>query len=175
MRPLLPRLSVVLPALLLLAACGATPEQRTARTLNQRLDTGLAKDVAANKVFLRATPNGAQVTLLDASATPGGFAVSDPNEDSVRASVVEALLDPSLMRISVADTSFLPPDQQAERVANLEDYVRTMALGNVLRQASAAQPAPAAPPGLMLTITVACPHRNGGPGYGDGKRHPGCF
>jgi hypothetical protein len=176
MPPLLPRLAVVLPALLLLAACGpAREQQRTARLLNDRLDMRLSSDVAANRAFLCPAPDGAQVTLLDASPSPGGPAVSDPNDGSVRAGVIEALLDPSLMRISVADTSSLPPEQKAERIANLEDYFRAMALGDVLRPGDAAQPPAAGPPGLTLTISVACPHRRDGSGYGDGKRKPGCF
>ena len=55
--------------------------------------------------------------------------------------MIEALLDPSLMRVAVADTSTLPADQRDTRIRNVEDYFTDNGLGFVLVPAEAAPPA----------------------------------
>ena len=169
------RLLVLLAPLLFLVACGPTREQATARLLNQRLQEQLGADVAANHVALEPLPAGAKVTFLDTSSTPGGLQASDPGIGSVRASTLEALLDPSLMRISVTDTSALPPEQKAERTSNLTQYIQSMQLGSTLQPAEPPEAQPSGPIGMRLTISVQCPNRNDGSGYDSGIRKPGCF
>ena len=169
------RFLVVFALLLFLGGCGPTREQATAGLLNQRLQEQLGADVTANRVALETLPTGARVTFLDTSPTPGGLQVSDPGVGSVRASVIEALLDPSLMRIGVTDTSALSPDQKAARISNLTQYIQSMQLGSTLQPGEppgAQQPGPA---GMTLTINVQCPYRNDGSGYDSGVRKPACF
>ena len=168
-------LLVLLAPLLCLAACGPDRERATAGFLNQRLQEQLDTDVKANRVALEALPTGARVTFLDTSPTVGGPQVSDPGVGSVRASVIEALLDPSLMRIGVTDTSALSPDQKAARVGNLTQYIQSMQLGSTLQPAEPAEAQRPGPAGMLLTINVQCPHRNDGSGYDSGVRKPGCF
>ncbi len=171
------RLVVLLAPLLCLAACGPTREQATAGLLNQRLQEQLDADVKGNRVALETLPTGARVTFLDTSSTPGGLQDPDPSLGSTRASVIEALLDPSLMRIGVTDTSVLPPDEKAARTRDLTQYIQSMQLGSTLQPAESpeAQPSGPGPAGMRLTINVQCPHRNDGSGYDSGVRKPACF
>ena len=169
------RLLVLSVPLLFLGACGPTREQATAGLLNQRLQEQLSAEVTANRVALQPLPTGAKVTFLDTSSTPGGLQVSDPGVGSVRASLIEALLDPSLMRIDVMDTSTLPPEQKAKRTSNLTQYIQSMQLGSTLQPAQPPEAQSSGPGGMTLTIEVQCPRRNDGSGYDSGARKPACF
>lgn len=169
------RTAVLLIPLVLLTACGGAQERRTARLLNHRLHDRLAADIAANNVALQSTPGGARVTFLDLSAEPGGPLASARPTTSARASLIEGLLDPALMRVSLDDTSTLPSDQKARRVANLTQYFQANALGDIVTPPSSSDAPAAAPPGATVTIRVQCPHRNDGTGYDSGKRKPDCF
>jgi hypothetical protein len=170
------RFAVLLPLLLLLAACGSSDQRRTARLLNERLQTQLAPEIAANRAALQSLPDGARVTLLDPSLFPNGLDVLDNRASDSRASVIQGLLDPSLMRIQVADTSALPDDQRDARVRNVVQYFATNGLASALRPVD--QPpgsAAVSPAGLAITISVACPHRGDGAGYGTGEAKPACY
>jgi hypothetical protein len=154
--------------LLLLAGCGqSSGEQRAASLLDERLQVGLAPDLTAGNVVLQALPGGAQVTLLGPSLTPGAPRASAVGRD-VRADIVEALLDPRLIQIQVADTSALPDYQRDARIRDITQYLTEYGLGPTLQsaaplqsavpvQAVSAGSAGAAPAGLMLTISVQCP------------------
>lgn len=168
------RLLAVLAPVALLAAC-ASPEHSTARLLDQRLQAQLAADIAANRVTVQPLPQGARVTFLGTSATPGGLASSLPDEGSSRSSVIEALLDPTLMRVAVDDTAPVTADQRAAQVASIRQYFQENALGSLLLPDPQPQLLPPGPPGVALTISVVCPHRNDGAGYDTGKDKPACF
>lgn len=83
---------------------------------------------------------------------------------AIRANVIEGLLDPTLTRVQVADTSSLPAAQRTVRVRNVETYFAVNGLGSVLVPAGAGQ-ADAGPEGLTITISV-CPPPNDRIGYG---------
>jgi hypothetical protein len=170
-----PRLLAVLTPIVLLAACGSTRQTSTARLLDHRLQTQLAADIAANRVALQQLPNGARVTFLVTAPTPGGLASSLPDEGSNRSSVIEALLDPTLIRVAVDDTAPVTADQRAAQIASIRQYFQDNALGSVLLPDSQPQILPPGPAGVALTISVVCPDRNDGAGYGTGKDKPGCF
>ena len=156
-----------------LSACGPSGERSTAQLLNHRLQDRLGADIAANRVALQPANDGATVTFLDtASNTPGALQPAEATTGSPRASMVEGLLDPYLMRLSVADTSSLPESRKSQRTAALTQYLQAFQLGDTLVPATAQ---PGGPPGLAVTIKVVCPHRNDGWGYDDGKRKPACF
>ena len=93
------------PLLLTLACCGPSPQQRTTRLLDDRMQTELASEIKAGRAVVQQLPDGARVTLLDRSLFPNGPKALDDQVPDIRADVIQALLDPSLMRVAVADTS----------------------------------------------------------------------
>lgn len=166
------RLALSLLPLVCLAACGPSPQQHTAQLLDKRLETGLAKDVAAGRAAVQRVPDGVRVTLL----TPNSFAddpmTMDDAYPDIRASVIEGMLDPRLMRVAVADTAPLSEDQREARVYNVRQYFIANGLADTL--VSAPEPLATAPAGLAITIGVYCPKPDGLIGYGSGKSKPVC-
>jgi hypothetical protein len=167
-------LAVLLAPVLVLAAC-ASPQQRTARLLDQRLETLLQPDIAAGRAVVQLLPGAARVTLLDTSLFPVGTMALDDKYPDVRADMVEGLLDPSLMRVQVTDTSALPQDQKDARVRNIGEYFTANGLGLVLNDAEPAR-AETPPAGLNVTISVRCQDRSdySNFGYGSGASTPVC-
>ena len=159
------RLAVVLSLVFFIAACGPSPRQRTARLLDDRLQAQLAPDIAAGRVAVQALlQDGARVTLLGSSMFLNGPQTLDERYPAIRANVIEGLLDPTLTRVQVADTSSLPAAQRTVQVRNVETYFAVNGLGSVLVPAGAGQ-ADAGPEGLTITISV-CPPPNNRIGYG---------
>ena len=165
--------AAALAPLLLLAACGPSPQQHTVRLLNDRLQQQLAPDIAAGTAVLQPTPDGAQVTLLGSSLFPADPRNLGQQPTDVRADVVEALLDPKLMRVQVTDNAPLPPYQQDTRVRNVMRYFADNGMSPVLGYDQAPPPG-SVPPGLAITISVHCPRGDGIIGYGDGTSKPVC-
>lgn len=161
--------------LLALAACGSGGGRATANLLNQRLHARLDQDIAQNRVALTPLRDGAQVTFLDPSTVPGGPIPSEPGEGSPRAGMIEAMLDPALMRVNIADSSAAPQYLKDQRIGSMTGYFQAMALGSTVHPEDASAPAAAGPAGLAVTLRVVCPHRRGGTGYGSGERNPRCF
>ncbi len=170
------QLAVLLGPVFLLGACGPSGQQHATQLLNNRLQTRLAPDIAAGRAVLQPQSDGATVTLLDPTLFPNSADVLDNRENDVRASVVEALLDPSLMRLRVTDTSSLPDRQRDTRVLNVMQYFTSNGLGLTLEPAEPLQAAPPAPAqgGLTVTIKVQCPNRDDRAGYGSGRSKPIC-
>jgi hypothetical protein len=166
-------LAVLLGPLLFLAGCSGGPT--TTQRLDDRLLVLLTPDIAAGNATLEPLPNGARVTLLGPSRFPIDERALDDQQRDVRASVVEGLLDPSLMQIQLADTSALPDAQRDMRVRNVARYFEAYELGSTLQPAAPPQAIPpGAPTGLTITINVQCPHWHDGDGYGDGRSRPVC-
>jgi hypothetical protein len=173
------RLAVLLCSPLLLAACGPSGEQRTTQRLDNRLADTLGPDIAAGNAVLQPLPDGARVTFLGSSLFPADERALDDQQRDVRAGVVEGLLDPSLMQLQIVDTTALPDDQRDARVRNVARYFDAYGLGPTLLPApprAVLPPGPpgATPPGLTITISLQCPHRHNGSGYGDGRWRPVC-
>ena len=170
-----PRHAALLVLPLLLSACGWFGQAHTTRNLDNRLQQSLASDIASGNAALQPIPNGARVTLLSPSAFPVDEQALEDQRRDVRASVIEGLLDPSLMRIQLADTSALPAYQRDLRVRNMAQYIQVNGLGSTLQPAPVQQTEPpGAPPGLVIDVTLHCPPNRGGAGYGDGKSKPIC-
>lgn len=173
MIPYARQFAVLLCPALFLTACGMSSQQRTVQLLDQRLQTRLASEIAAGRAVLQQTHDGALVTLRDPTMFANSADALDNRENDVRASVVEALLDPSLMRVQVTDTSTLPDNQKDARIQNVAQYLVANGLGQTLLPTQAGQAMPtgamptgAVPEGLQLTINVQCPdHRENAP-YG---------
>jgi hypothetical protein len=169
------RHAVVLSSLILLAGCGSggPSYQHSARLLDQRLNASLATDVASGRATVQALPDGDQVTLLGLSSFPADAKALDDQTPDVRANVIEALLDPALMRVQVTDTSTLPAYQRDVRLQNVARYFVANGLQPVLVP-SGSEATPAGAAGLVLTIRLDCPKPDGLIGYGDGRAHPMC-
>jgi len=170
-------IALILIPLLLLGACGSlgSPQQRTTRLLDQRLRDQLAPDIAAGRAVVQDVPDGVQVTLLEPSMFPNDPKGLDVQNSDVRADTIQGLLDPRLMRIQVADTSTLPPNQRDIRVDNVRQYFVANGLGSTLVPPDAAGGAAGAgPAGLAITVGVQCPLPDGYIGYRDGKARPRC-
>ena len=149
----------------LLAGCGPSPQQRTVDLLHQRLHTQMAGPVQAGSATVQYLPDGAVVTFPDQRFA----ADSDP-----RVNLVEALLDPALLRIGIAPPGNLPPYEADRRVqAWRADFTR-MQIGQTL-QTPPVMP-PARPYSMTVAIQVVCPHHgNNTWGYTNGARQPGCY
>ena len=162
------RLASLLCTLFMAAACaGPSDQQRAAWQLDHRLQARLSSDIAAGDAIVQTLPDGAQVTLLNHAALPNGVQTVGNSADDGRAQVIQGLLDPRLVRIQLADTSPLPPDQQQARVQDLAQYFTEFRLGPTLQPAAPPQaipvgPSGAVPAGLTITISVHCPPDHGG-------------
>jgi outer membrane murein-binding lipoprotein Lpp len=144
----------------LLAGCsrGPTPEQRASAELNTRLRTQLASDLEARRVVVQPLPDGARVTLLDHGMLPTGGVQLNAQQPDVRGDMVQAMLEPSLMRLSLADTSPLPETERAARIDNTTAYLGAFGLGPTIQSATpdpeTVAPGPA---GLAITLHIQCP------------------
>jgi hypothetical protein len=169
------RSAAFLGPVLMIAACSSGPAHTT-RLLNNRLQDRLAPDIAAGNANLQPLPQGALITLLGTSQFPNDVRALDDQQRDVRSSVIEGMLDPTLMQVQVADTSALPQDQRDARVRNIVQYFTAYGLAPSLLPVPPEQAASAgaATAGLTITIGIQCPGRHDGPGYGDGKSKPVC-
>jgi hypothetical protein len=156
----------ILPAIFLVAC--SSSQHRTARLLDQRLEARLAADVVAGRAVVQQLPDGARVTLLSPASFPNGPMALDDSNPDIRASVIEGLLDPRLMRIAVADTTTLPDEQRQTRIRNIETYFADFGL------ADTAPGTGTAPAGLTITVGVQCPKPYGPTDYGSVKSGAVC-
>ena len=156
------RLTGFFAPLLLVTACSWDHGlHRTSELLNDRLQVTLAPDIAAGHAALQPLPNGALVTLLGNSDFRDQVDARDDRIREVRASVVQGLLDPSLIHIAVADTSSLTAGQRATRVRNVTQYFKDNGLALSLLPEGQAPALPAgaasAPQGVTITLLLDCP------------------
>jgi hypothetical protein len=157
---------LIAPLLLVTACSWDHGQHRTAELLNDRLEATLQPDITAGRAALQPLPNGALVTLLGNSDFRDQIDAQDNRVREVRASVVQGLLDPSLIRIAVADTSSLTVEQRATRVHNVAQYFRDNGLALSLLPEGQAPALPSgtavapAPQGVTVTLLLDCPaHR----------------
>ena len=169
------RTAAMFGPLILLAAC-ASDQQKSVDMLNRRLQTTMKPEITDNRAAVQALPDGAIVTLLDGSKLPDDVGAMDNRVRDPRASIVEGLLDPSLMRLSVADTGGGSEFERQRRVASLTQYLTEYRLSTILQNAEVTPVAAPvdAPAGLAVTIRVVCPDRTSWPGYGQGQSDPSC-
>nr|WP_294517768.1 hypothetical protein [uncultured Rhodopila sp.] len=161
------RITGLLAPLLLLGACSWDHGlHRSTELLNDRLQARLAPDIAAGSAALQPAQNGAVVTLLGNSDFTEKVDAQTGTYREVRASVIQGLLDPSLIHIAVADTSSLTAEQRATRVRNVTQYFKDNGLAlSLLPEGQApvvpaGTPAAAAPQGVTITLLLDCPaHR----------------
>jgi hypothetical protein len=155
---------VVGMGLLLLAACGRTDQQKSVDLLQQRLHIRMADDVQAGTATIQNLPDGAVVTIADRRPAIAG----NPRTD-----MVEALLDPDLLRIGIVPPAGLPPYEADRRAQAWEGDFRRLSIGQALRPPSV-MPLPV-PNGMTVSIQVVCPDRSNDWNYNLGPRRPACF
>jgi hypothetical protein len=150
--------------LLLLAGCGGSDPQKSVDLLQQRLHVRMADDVQTGAATIQDLPDGAVVTFPDGRLP--GFATT------ARTDMVEALLDPGLLRIGIVPSAGLPPYEADRRARAWDADFRRLPIGQALQSpAAVAQPAAN---GMMVSIHVVCPDRSNGANYDLGPRRPGC-
>jgi hypothetical protein len=171
------RLAVLFSPLLMITACGSSGVRHATGDLNDRLQAQLAPDIAAGQATLQPLPDGAQVTLPEATTFSGGGGKLDAKGEHALASVIEGLLDPSLMRVELADAATTPQHLQDTRIQTVTQQFVQSGLGPSLQPAGP-PPAPPSvgtvPAALTITINVQCPPPQGGWGYGTGQADPSC-
>jgi hypothetical protein len=149
-----------LSPVLMVAACAACSGfGQTVQTLGDRLQVQLKPDIDAGRVTLEPLPDGARVTLVEAALYPRGGAELDDQGRSVLTSVIQALLEPSLLQIEVAQSPAVPGSPPGARVQAVTQYFNDARLGPSLQQAAPPQAVPpdsngSAPPGLTITVRI---------------------
>lgn len=157
------RLAVLLSPLLAAPACttidwpinwlGQSPQE----DLNDRLAADLAPDIAAGRVSLRRLPDGAAVTFADQSLfAPGKADLNDAGRDALT-STIQALVDPNLLHIGVAEDATTSADLQAARVQTITNSFDSAGLVATARPPMAMPPMqtmPAHAPVQGVTITM---------------------
>jgi hypothetical protein len=172
------RPALMLGAMLLLAACGSSGVKHATRDLGDRLQARLGPDIAAGQAVLQPLPAG-DIVILPASTVfePGRAELGDKGRD-VLASTIQGLLDPSLMRIEVADTATTTDGMQTTRAQAVKQYFVAYGLGPSLRPAASppAPPLPASLPasGVAITINVECSHHKAPGGDDSGPPQASC-
>lgn len=150
------RLALLVSPMLVVAGCTSFSGQAT-QNLGDRLQVQLRKDIAAGRVTLDRLPDGARVTLVEPALYPSGGTELDDKGRSVLTNVIEALLDPRLLRIEVADSPPATASVQAARVQGVTQYFKDANLGSTLEPSAPPQGGPpdsAGPASQGLTITV---------------------
>jgi hypothetical protein len=156
------RQTALLFGVLLLAACGPTNQQKTVNLQQQRLYASLGDAARAGAVTITDQPDGAEIVFPDTAI---------PFTPDARISMIQALIDPSLLRIGIAAPAGLPPYEAHRRVQDWSAYFAQMQVGD-----AEIGPTPQAVPSAMaVKLQVICPRRQDRAGYDDGTRRPGCF
>jgi hypothetical protein len=156
------RQTALLFGVLLLAACGPTNQQKTVNLQQQRLYASLGDAARAGAVTITNQPDGAEIVFPDTAI---------PFSPDARASMIQALIDPTLLRIGIAAPAGLPQYEADRRVQAWSTYFAAMQVGD-----AEIGPTPqAVPSGMAVRIQVNCPRRFNRAAFEAGLRNPGCF
>jgi hypothetical protein len=151
-RPTAPRLALLLCPLLAVAAC-ASQQASSTQNLNDRLQRRLATDTAAGRVIVEPLPDGARVTLVEQVLYPRGGSTMDDQGINVLTHVVQALLDPSLLQITIAGSPSTPEYLKAARTDAIQQQLAPSVLRDAVQPGLVAPESPDAP-GPAITIKV---------------------
>lgn len=144
------RFSLTFGPVLLVAACASwCGSSGTAQDLGDRLQARLAPDIAAGRVVVDRLPDGTRVTVREPILVANRAMALDDTGRMVLTHVIQGLIDPSLLRIEVADSPAAPTVTQ---------YFADYGLGQALQPAAPQQVgppgSPTAPQGLTITVRV---------------------
>jgi hypothetical protein len=144
--------------LVLLAACASEPPATVVQ--NDRMQARLAPEIAGSQLSVSPLPGGTQVAIPDqALFQPGSAKLSDKGR-FVLTYVIQALLEPKILSIGVADAS---DSLQVARAQTVADYFSGHSLGPQLQPLDAPPPVvpvgPAGTPlqGVSVTVNVVSP------------------
>jgi hypothetical protein len=150
-----PALAMLAP-LFLVAACSGEPS--SPHMLTSRMQARLSPEVESGQVAVQPLPAGTQVAISEQSLFAPGSAVLDDKGRNVLTYVVQALLEPSILSIQVADSS---DSLQGARAAAVMQYFQDHQIGaqfvpTPMQDATQAVPVGAVgTPVQGLTITVS--------------------
>ena len=147
-----PRLALLLLPMLALAACASLQTQAT-NDLNSRLQRRLAPDIAAGRAIVEPLPDGARITLVDQVLYPRGGSTMDDQGINVLTGIVQALIEPSMLQITIAGSPSTPEYVRAARRDAVQQELAPAMLGNAVQPGLAAPDNPNAP-GPTVTIKV---------------------
>jgi len=146
------RLVALLAPLFVVAACSWEPS--SPQMLNDRMQARLAPEIAAGQVAVQPLAAGTQVAIPEQSLfSPGSAQLSDKGR-SILTYVIQALLEPTMLTIQVADAS---DSLQGARAAAVAQYFRDHSLGQQLQPTVIGTEVPVGPAGTPvqgMTITV---------------------
>ena len=97
------RFAAMLAPIALVAACSQDPAP--AAVQSGRMDARLAPEIAAGQVAVQPLPNGTQVVIPDEMLFAPGRTQLDPKGTLVLTHVIQALIEPTMVTIGVADAS----------------------------------------------------------------------
>ncbi len=154
------RLALVLGPAFLVAACGAEcGPQRTTQDLKDRMQATLAPDIAAGRVTFEPLPDGARVTLLDPALFPGDGDALDDRARDVLGAVIQGLVNPSLLRIAVADLPAASDGSAGPRAQAVTHYFEDYLLGPALQpiapqEGAASEQVGTTPEGVTIIVSI---------------------
>ncbi len=126
------RAAVLLAPLFLVAACAGAPT--ATQDLNGRLTARLAPEIQAGQVAVHPLADGSQVAIPEDSLFPPGSARLDDKGRSVLTYFIQALLEPTILTIQVADAS---NSLEGARAQAIIDFLRQNSLWSRVQAGSA--------------------------------------
>jgi hypothetical protein len=146
------RLAASLAPMLMLIGCTGSYWDDAPRVLGDRLQNRLTPELASGQAGLTRLPDGAQVVLTEQALFPGGGTELDDRGRYLMASVIEGLLEPTMLRIELAGTPGTPIGVQQARLLSVTQYLEDFRLGPQLQPAL---PQDIAAQGMAITVRVS--------------------
>jgi hypothetical protein len=148
------RLAAAIAPLVLVAACATEPPAPV--TQNLRMQNRLAPEIAGGRLTVQPTQAGTAIVIPEDSLFLFGSAKLSPSGTATLTYVTQALLEPSILSIGVADPS---DSLQGARVRAVTDYFTLHRIGPSLLPTAAPVVVPVGPsgtpvPGLSITVNV---------------------
>jgi len=148
------RLVAAIAPLVLLAACATEPPAPV--TPNLRMQERLSPEIAGGKVTVQPTAAGTEVVIPEDTLFLFGSAKLSDSGTAILTYVTQAMLEPTILSIGVADPS---DSLQGARVRAVTDYFALHRLGPSLHATDAPVAVPVGPsgtpvPGLSITVSV---------------------
>jgi hypothetical protein len=152
------RWTLLLGLLLLVAACSSGPTRaRDTQVLYDRMVARLASDLAAGRVKVQRLPHEVRATLVEEPLfVPGGAELNADGRDLLTR-LIEAMVDPGLLRIDTTNAGAEPGTLEAARAEAVLQYLAQPNLAAAFQPQGPAwnmSPRAAPAPAQGLTITV---------------------
>jgi flagellar motor protein MotB len=143
------RIAAALAPLCLFAACADTPP---VQTLNDRMSARLAPEIQSGKVAVQPLADGTQVAITDDLLFPPGSAQLDAAGQRELTYVIQALLQPAILTVTMANQS---DSLSGARAAAVQRYFREHLLYPAPQPAYLPVGSAGVPPqGSMITVRI---------------------